>query len=291
MSKSSKVPAMRRDQPYSDWVKELQIWEGTNTILQVDKKVQAGVLFQSLEGLSRQTVLSELSVAEILAEDGVEKILFTLDRFFLGNEIQNSYNAIDELLRYKCNKGDTMENFIVQFQLKVNKVKASGTVLPEGVLGYALLNSANLPEDKHSMIKATCESLSFKNVKIQLEKVGLATSGSTSSRFSASQPDTTKVKVEKCFYSNPTDMYQESSSSDEDLNGDKIFYSKTSFQGSSGNNRQQHKINPTDRFGHIRACSYCKCVYHWIIDCPYAPLAVKNNIKTKGTQKESAKTL
>ena len=104
---------MSKDRPYEDWKKELQVWEVANNILSIDKKVRAAILFQSLEGLSRQTVLSELSVEEITAEDGVNNIISTLDEFFLGNQVQDSYNAIDELLSYRCNKEDTLENFII----------------------------------------------------------------------------------------------------------------------------------------------------------------------------------
>ena len=64
----TKVPTMKKNQLYSEWKKELQIWEVTNVSLGVDKKIQAAVLFQSLEGKPRQTVLSELTVAEITAE-------------------------------------------------------------------------------------------------------------------------------------------------------------------------------------------------------------------------------
>ena len=292
MNKASKVPTMSKDRPYEDWKKELQVWEVANNILSIDKKVRAAILFQSLEGLSRQTVLSELSVEEITAEDGVNNIISTLDEFFLGNQVQDSYNAIDELLSYRCNKEDTLENFIIQFNLRVNKVKASGTVLPEGVLGYALLNSANLPSEKHDMVRATCSDLGFKNVKIQLEKIGLIKSESTNLKFSSSQSGTPKVKVENCFYGNtPThqDNYRESSSSEEDANGEKVFYSKTTYPGSSG--KTKYNMNPADRFGHTRACSFCKCLYHWLIDCPYAPPLFKNNMKAKEAYSKNPKTL
>ena len=98
MSKPTKVPAMRKGQPYGDWRKELKVWEATNTSLNVDKNIQSGTLFESLEGTARQTVLSELSVAELTADDGIQNITNTLDKFFLGDETQNAYNAIDELM-------------------------------------------------------------------------------------------------------------------------------------------------------------------------------------------------
>ena len=134
----TKVPVMKRDQPYKDWKKELQIWKVINSTLEVDPKIQAGALYQSLEGTARQTVLSEMTVAEITSDNGVHNIVCTLDNFFLGNETVNAYNAIEDLFQYKCQQ-ETMQNFIIKFQLKVNKVKAYGTVLSEGVLGYTLL--------------------------------------------------------------------------------------------------------------------------------------------------------
>ena len=270
-----------------DWKKELEVWQVANTVINVEKKIQACVLFESLEGIARQTVLSELTVAEITAEEGVKNITSTLDFFFIGNETQKAYDAIDDILNYRRDKEVTMEKFVVEFQLKVSKVKASGTVLPEGVLGYTLLNCANLPEEKHDMIKATCDVLTYKNVKAQLEKIGFAKSTSKMSKFSVKESESPRVKIESCFYG---DGYASSSgkrpynddSSDEDLCRDQVFYSehKSSFGNSIGNqygnNAKKFKMNPTDRHGHVRACSYCKCLYHWLIDCPYAPSSSKN---------------
>lgn len=289
MSKTAtKVPVMSPNQPYSDWKKKLQIWQVTNTNMKVDKKIQAGILFESLEGTASETVLSEMSVAQITAEDGVENIINTLDRFFLGNETQKAFNAIDDLFQYKCGKDDTMEKFIVQFNLKVNKVKCSGTILPEGVLGYYLLNSANLSDDKNAMVKATCDNLSFNNVKKQLEKIGFTKSDSKNSKFStASNLGASKIKLESCFYGdkNKSNCYDEgkedSSDDDFNLNGERVFYSsnRNESHGSS-----KSKLNPTDKFGHVTLCTYCKCLYHWLIDCPHAPDSLKNNLRAKFTQ-------
>ena len=87
-AKPTKVPTMKRDQPYKNWRKELLIWQVTNSTLEVDKKVQGGVLFQSLEGIAHQIVLSELTVHDITSEDGVDNIIRTLDYFFMGDSMQ-----------------------------------------------------------------------------------------------------------------------------------------------------------------------------------------------------------
>ena len=84
--KATKVPVYRKGSLYTDWKKEIEVWRATNDIRKVNKQVQAGVLFESLEGKFRETVLSELTVPEITGANGVDKILSKLDAFFEGNE-------------------------------------------------------------------------------------------------------------------------------------------------------------------------------------------------------------
>jgi len=76
---------MRDDLQYSDWKKELLIWEQTNIIRGVNKSVLAGELFESLHGTARSTVLSELDLGKIICDDGVNNISGKLDEFFFGD--------------------------------------------------------------------------------------------------------------------------------------------------------------------------------------------------------------
>ena len=68
---------MRDDLTYSDWKKELAIWEKTNIKRNVDKSVLAGELFESLKGKPQSTVLSELTLDEISNDAGVKNIINT----------------------------------------------------------------------------------------------------------------------------------------------------------------------------------------------------------------------
>ena len=190
----------------------------------------------------------------------------------------------------KCKKDSSIKNFLIEFQLKVNKVKVSGTILSEEVLGCVLLNAANLPDNKHAMIKATCSELTYKVVQCQLKKIGYAKSGCQSLKLTDSQDvETMKVKVKSCYYSNMLYQLQHShnddyckSSLDENLNGEKIHYTqgKQSFSAQQGPYIKP-KLNPTDRFGHVRACSFCKSLYHWLVDCPHAPAKAKSSLNCK----------
>ena len=306
--KATKVPVMKKGQPYVDWKKELKIWRMTNTKLGVEKEVVAGILFESLEVTPRDTVLSELDVEQISHVDGVDNIIKALDAFLLGNETQNAFTAHDDLMSFRRKHETNMEQFLIDFQLKVNKVKAAGTVLPEGVLGYTLLICANLPKEQMELCKATCDTLTFKNVKAQLLKIGLGkptSSNKYSVGTSSSEANLSKVKIEDCFYGGASgsrqkyDSSSESSSADDDLNGgSRIYYSNKMQSNKFHKDRRlnqhpykreksyynydsKYKLNPTDKFGHVTECSYCKCVYHWLVDCPFAPAEVKNDILSK----------
>ena len=153
-------------------------------------------------------------------------------------------------MTYKRKPDMAIENFIIEFQLKVNKVKSSGTELSDGVLGYALLSAANLPEDKHDMCKATCDKLTFKHVKQQLEKIGFGKTSKQQQFSSKQDPGTSSVKIEPCFYGDlPNYLHDDYSghSSEDDLNGECVYYStnRASFQNRNFLSKT-HKKNPSD---------------------------------------------
>lgn len=294
-AKATKVPVFRKGMLYSDWRKEVKIWQATNDLRNVKKEVQAGLLFESLVGKPRETVLSELQVEEIICAAGLTNIFRKLDNYFEGNKTKNAFQAHDELMSFTRAPGTSMEDFLIEFQLKVNKVKAAGTALPDGVLGYTLLNCANLSPGKVEIVRATCTDLNFNTVKAQLEKIGLGSKQkSSSSDFSVIEEASSSIKVENTYFGNlnPSSINIDSSDSDGD-DFDKIYFSSSQFaqrnknhnyhsqQFASDNSHQGLQLNPTDKFGHVLGCAKCKCVYHWIIDCPYASESEKNAVLRK----------
>ena len=161
-SKSTKVPIMHKDLSYSDWKKELEVWEQTNIIRGVDKRVLAGELFESLQGSARSTVLSELTLIQIVSDTGVKQISDKLDEFFAGDKTQNKFSANDQFYKFKRDPSMSLEEFFIEFKLRQSKLAAAGSVLDDGVLGYTMLECANLPPEKNQLVRMTCPELSFK---------------------------------------------------------------------------------------------------------------------------------
>ena len=283
--KPTKVPSIGEDSLYSDWKKEIEIWQLTNNVLGCNKSVLAGSLFASLTGQAKDTVLSGLKTAEIMHDDGVDNIMAKLDEFFLGNLTKNAFQVHDDLVKFKRKVNTNFKDFLVEFQVKANKVKASGTELSEGVLGYILLTCANLSSEKENMIRATCDTLNFKSVKTQLEKIALdktpESKGSVEYTATKTEVPSSSIKVENAFYENPQYPYN-SDSSDEGTSDQLDGYYGYNSNGqkykldyrSTANN---HRLNPNDKYNHVSECDFCHCIYHWVLDCPYAPEHVKKN--------------
>ena len=64
-------PRKTDDLTYENWKKEVSIWQFQTN---VETNKQGGALFLSLEGKPRQTVLAEVTVADINSEQGVSNI-------------------------------------------------------------------------------------------------------------------------------------------------------------------------------------------------------------------------
>ena len=84
---------------------------------------------------------------------------------------QSAFEAYDDFTNYRRPSDCTIQNYIVEFNFKYNKIKTHDMPLPECVLEYYLLKCANLTEEQTNLCKATSTQLDYKTMHIQIEKV------------------------------------------------------------------------------------------------------------------------
>ena len=127
-------PALTEEKPFADWRKELEIWR---IATDVRKERQAAMIFLSLSGKSREAVL-ELPKEVIGAEDGsgFDAVLAKLDTHWKVDYNLGAFNAYEKFEQYSRPADMDIKYFIVAFYRMNNKLVATGTVLPEGVLAY-----------------------------------------------------------------------------------------------------------------------------------------------------------
>ena len=165
-------PRKTDDLTYENWKKEVSIWQFQTN---VETNKQGGALFLSLEGKPRQTVLAEVTVADINSEQSVSNIFKALDRFYKKDETKSAYSAFDDFIKYRRDTKLPLKDFLIEFNLKYHKIENFNMKLPTGVLAYLLLTCANISEDKMEICRATCTELTYDKMKETIEKVGVGT--------------------------------------------------------------------------------------------------------------------
>ena len=149
---------------YSTWKKEMKIWE---LMTSLDKTKRALMVFLSLEGKAREAVL-ELDTAVLYSEDGMKKLYEKLDTLFLEDINQSAFQAYKTFKNYQRPPGSSLEYFLIEFGRLVAKLKDFNILLPEPVLAFRALKSANITKDNEKLAKATVSELMLSSLFLTL---------------------------------------------------------------------------------------------------------------------------
>ena len=149
-SKYFPPPALLKDK-YSTWRKKMLILELASSR---DKMKRALMVFLSLEGTAREAVL-ELDIAVLFLED----------------INQSAFRAYETFKNYQRLPGTSLEDFLMEFGQLVAKSKDFNILLPEPVLTFRALKSANITPDNEKLVKATVSELTLSSMSKQLRKI------------------------------------------------------------------------------------------------------------------------
>jgi len=160
-------PPMRDDLPYSDWKHEVTVWKA---FVNYEKKKLGPALFLSLFGSARAAA-HEIKLEDLSKENGFETLLAKLDTLYLKDENNSAFEAYESFEKYQRPGNMDMTAYMIAFERLYQKAKNFSFELPDGVLAYRLLKSANLSSEHEQLARATLPSLTYDNMKNQLKKI------------------------------------------------------------------------------------------------------------------------
>ena len=164
---SNKIPPiLSKSKFYEDWVKKVNIW---SRITSLPKLEQGGAILLTLEGEVEDAVL-ELSEDEIVSEDGINLVKQRLDKLFKKNETLQKFEALDNFETYRRASDVCINDFIMEFDKRLNRTRKLGTQISDDLLAYRMIKSANLSEQDEKVVKATT-TLSYDAVKDKLKSI------------------------------------------------------------------------------------------------------------------------
>ena len=283
-SHSSIAPPKLEPENYESWRKEMRFWEmATNVVA----KKRAPTVFLTLSGKAREAVL-EMDPEELNDDEGLTKLYLKLDKLFKVDADQAALQVYEKFEKYSRPGSLSMADYRIEFDRMVQQLKQHKIELPEPVLAYRALKSANLAEEHERLVRATVSSITLDVMMTQLTKVmGM------SEKKASDNDNAVAVRVKK----EPDVNYSESGSSeinheiDED---NEVLYSgnyqygrysrnnRGSRRGDRGGGRRSgrgrfsfnrgstKKFNRAGPDGNPSKCAICSSVMHWARDCPHS---------------------
>ena len=145
-------PVFSKEKPYDRYVDEIRAW---CIVTELDKKKQGVAIALSFPESDpsgvRDKVFNELKLETINADDGVEKLIEYLDKLFKKDELSEVYERYILFDRYERESEMKIDDFILEFERRYNRIKQKDMNLPAGVLAFKLLDASKLPHDKRQL--------------------------------------------------------------------------------------------------------------------------------------------
>ena len=271
MASYKNPPKLTDTLQYENWIKQLKLWAICS---KVDKKEQAPAVALSLEGRAREAAL-ELTIEELNVEEGLNNLITKLDGLFLKDEHQRTYVSYAEFEEFKRPEDMTIDNYINDFERLYNKVKSFKIELPDQVLAYRLLKSANLHQNKMELVRATISELGYSEMKKQLRKLEDI---AVSKRDTKTESDIKDEPAETLYTrggrfrgrgrSNGSSRGTRGSCYNGRGNNQATYHNSNNGRGNNQAGYSNSNKNRYDDSGNITKCFNCKSVYHWAKDCP-----------------------
>ena len=245
-------PALSDAIDYNQWKNKVTMWCELTTL---DKKKQAFSLIFALSGKAEQIAL-EMDHNDLKQDDGVDKLIGELDKYFAKNEVDLSYSAYKDFDQFVRVQNMQMSEYVASFEQKYNKAKKHKLEMSDSVLAFKLLDNASLDETKKQMVLTACPSIKFEDMKSALNRIF------NGERCSALER-TSSIK-EEAFYTNSR------------------FKSNRGFSGRRGGrgrggfsrtgrgvfNSQASSMKNQVVNGEISRCHVCESIYHYERNCP-----------------------
>ena len=170
MAFSEKTPPAfnRNSDDYSKWRKKFEVWQ---SITDVEKKKQGGLLTLRVDDITQDEILESLSTEELKDDEGATKVLVILDGKFQKDKSISAYETYEEFEKYRRPDNVSITEYCAEFERKLAKVKAQGSLLSTEVLAYRLLKSANVTASQEQLIQATIDKIDYDTMSAQLKKV------------------------------------------------------------------------------------------------------------------------
>ena len=154
-------PAYCDGENYSDWKLDIDLWQEFTSL---EKKKHGTAFLLELKPGKVKDAVRSLGKEVLVAENGLTQIINHLDKIYQEDAAQLSYRVYSKFEKYSRPDTMSLQGYISEFEKLLADLKKQKITLPEEVLAYRFLNSANLPAVKTDLALATVKSLTYQEM-------------------------------------------------------------------------------------------------------------------------------
>ena len=252
-------PVFKEDEmDYEQWKKDIDLW---TLLTDLPKAKMAIAIHLSLTGRARKAS-SELTANELKAENGTKTLLEKLDRVFLQDKNWRCFNNYLAFENCRREDGNSIEEFLSEFDQRHYKLKESEVELPDAVLACRLLKSCNLSDVHFQLALSTTPVMTFENMRNTLKRLFANGSMACPKNTGELGQVSSNIKVEPVMYGenfNPRSGYRRPTGA-----------RRPAATGRGGGYRRGGSRNPLGPGGVTSRCYGCGSEMHWLNSCPHA---------------------
>ena len=102
---------------------------------------------------------------ELKREDGIDNLLNKLDRVFMQDENWRYFNNYLAFENYRRAEGDSIDQYLSEFDKRDYKLKECGVQLPDAVVACRLIKSCNLSEVHFQLALSTTPKMTHDDMR------------------------------------------------------------------------------------------------------------------------------
>ena len=270
---------------YVDYAKEIELWK---VVTALEPEKQALVLVLALGDLKKD-VLENISLEDLNKETGVDTYLAYLEGRFGQDELVDSLETYKNFRDYQRCYGQSIGEYCAAFELKLNRIKNNGIVIPPEVLAFEVIRNAKISPDEEKLVMT---GIDYKKRADMYKDAVVALKKFCGGGCSAVKPDIEpSIKCEPT-YATWNKGYRGGFDRNQRNQRGRNFGRQSFFRGrgmsrgqggiplgKDGMNRRQGK-NPIGRDGRMLLCYGCGSFNHLLDNCPEKT----NNVSYTGAE-------
>ena len=150
---------------YPKWKNIYDLWTSFSL---VPKLKWGRLLVMRLDDETQDIIFGKMTNEDIMREGSDEVILSHLDEIFQEDAALSAYGKYEQFKHFRRPETMSIPDYILEFERRWQRTKATGTHVADNVLALCMLESANLTSWEQNLVRVTVAEFSTLSMKAKL---------------------------------------------------------------------------------------------------------------------------